>query len=75
MPNHVYAGIMLLAGVGIPVLAALNAALGQRMGSPAAAAAILFCVALSIAALATLATGPGALARAARACWLTRALV
>jgi bacterial/archaeal transporter family-2 protein len=38
--------IMLSAGIGIPVLAALNAALGQRLGSPAAAAAILFVVAL-----------------------------
>ncbi|MAU51718.1 MAG: hypothetical protein CMN17_04940 [Roseovarius sp.] len=37
---------MLAAGVGVPVLAALNAALGQRLGSPAAAALILFVVAL-----------------------------
>lgn len=29
--------IMLAAGIGIPVLAALNAALGQRLGSPVAA--------------------------------------
>lgn len=42
-----YALIMLLAGVGIPLLAALNAALGQRLGSPASAAVILFCVALA----------------------------
>ncbi len=41
-----YAVIMLLAGIGIPTLAALNAALGQRLGSPAAAALVLFCVAL-----------------------------
>lgn len=67
MPNHVYASIMLLAGIGIPILAALNAALGQRMGSPAAAAAILFCVALLVAALATLLSGPQALSRAAGA--------
>ena len=67
MPNHVYATIMLLAGIGIPVLAALNAALGQRMGSAPAAAAILFCVALAVAALATLVTGPAALARSAGA--------
>ncbi len=38
--------IMLAAGIGIPVLAALNAALGQRMGSPVAAGVILFLVAL-----------------------------
>ncbi|SPF75039.1 hypothetical protein ALP8811_00022 [Aliiroseovarius pelagivivens] len=39
------AAIMLTAGIGIPVLAALNAALGQRMGSPIAAGLILFVVA------------------------------
>lgn len=38
--------IMLAAGFGIPVLAALNAALGQKLGSPVAAAIILFLVAL-----------------------------
>lgn len=42
-----YATIMLMAGIGIPVLAALNAGLGQRLGSPVAAAAVLFCVALT----------------------------
>lgn len=62
-----YAFIMLAAGIGIPVLAALNAALGRVMGSPAAAAAILFTVALLIAAVATVLTGPQALARAAEA--------
>lgn len=41
-----YALVMLAAGIGIPVLAALNAALGQHLGSPVAAATILFCVAL-----------------------------
>ncbi|MCK0139880.1 DMT family transporter [Aliiroseovarius sp. F47248L] len=40
------AAIMLTAGIGIPILAALNAALGQRMGSPIAAGVILFLVAL-----------------------------
>ncbi|MCI2399528.1 DMT family transporter [Aliiroseovarius subalbicans] len=37
--------IMLAAGIGIPVLAALNAALGQRLGSPIGAGLILFVVA------------------------------
>jgi len=64
--NH-YALIMLAAGIGIPTLAALNAALGRIMGSPAAAGAILFAVALTVAAVATLITGPQALARAAEA--------
>lgn len=42
-----YAVMMLVAGIGIPILAALNAALGLRLESPVAAAVILFCVALS----------------------------
>jgi transporter family-2 protein len=33
-----YALIMLAAGCGIPVLAAVNAQLGNKIGSPAAAA-------------------------------------
>lgn len=48
MPSTtIYALVMLAAGIGIPILAALNAALGVRLGSPVAAAAILFVVALS----------------------------
>ena len=58
-----YALIMLLAGIGVPMLAALNAALGVRIGSPAAAAAILFLIALLSAGVMTLLTGPQALAR------------
>jgi transporter family-2 protein len=52
---------MLLAGVGIPVLAALNAALGARIGSPAAAATVLFVVAFGAALAVSLITAPGAL--------------
>jgi bacterial/archaeal transporter family-2 protein len=37
---------MLAAGIGIPVLAALNSQLGNRIGSPVAAATVLFVVAL-----------------------------
>ena len=44
--TYAYASIMLAAGIGIPVLAALNAALGTRLGTPIAAGAILFTVAL-----------------------------
>jgi transporter family-2 protein len=62
-----YALIMLAAGIGIPLLAALNAALGRYMGSPSAAAFILFLVALVVAGVATLVTGPAALARVAGA--------
>jgi len=58
--NTTYALVMLAAGIGIPVLAALNAALGVRLGSPVAAAAILFVVALSATLLALALTGPTA---------------
>lgn len=58
-----YAVIMLLAGIGIPVLAALNAALGTRIGSPAAAATVLFSIAFLTCALVMLLTGPQALAK------------
>ncbi len=58
MPNTVYyAAIMFAAGLGIPVLAALNASLGGRIGSPAAAGAVLFVVAFLTAAFVMLATG------------------
>jgi transporter family-2 protein len=59
-----YAALMFAAGVGIPLLAALNANLGQRIGSPVAAGVVLFAVAF-LAALAVLLVsgGAGALAR------------
>lgn len=56
-----YALIMLVAGIAVPMLAALNAALGQQIGSPAAAATILFCVALLVASAVMLFTGAKAL--------------
>ncbi|WP_179379039.1 DMT family transporter [Jannaschia marina] len=58
-----HALVMLAAGFGIPVLAALNARLGANIGGPAAAAVVLFLVALTTAAVAMVLTGPGALAR------------
>ncbi|MGB5559919.1 MAG: DMT family transporter, partial [Paracoccaceae bacterium] len=59
-----YAAVMLAAGIGIPVLAALNAQLGGRIGSPAGAAVVLFVVALGAAVVVLLLTaGPGVLAR------------
>lgn len=58
-----YALVMLAAGIGIPLLAALNAALGIRLGSPMAAAMILFCVALLASTLAWGITGASGLAR------------
>ena len=59
--------IMLLAGIGIPLLAALNAALGIRIGSPAAAATVLFSVALIACVIVMVLTGPQALSRVASA--------
>lgn len=56
----IYAGIMLAAGIGIPLLAALNARLGQYLGSPAAASVCLFAVAFlcCLTVLLILGTGP-----------------
>ncbi len=62
-----YAITMLFAGVGIPILAALNAALGRFIGSPIVAAAILFSLAFSACVLLALITGPQAVLRAADA--------
>ncbi len=53
-----YALIMLAAGLGIPLLAALNAGLGQHIGSPVAAGVVLFVVALGAALALCLVTGP-----------------
>lgn len=52
-----YAAIMLVAGVGIPVMAVLNTQLGKGIGSPAAAATVLFTVALLAAGAAMFLTG------------------
>lgn len=58
-----YALVMLAAGIGIPVLAALNSQLGNRIGSPAAAATILFVVALCATSVTlVLTTGAASLA-------------
>jgi len=46
-----YALIMLLAGIGIPIMAALNAGLGGKLQSPALAATILFFVAAAASLL------------------------
>jgi transporter family-2 protein len=62
-----YAIIMLVAGFGIPILAALNAALGARIGSPAVAATVLFAVAFGATAIVMFATGPQAMSKIASA--------
>ena len=41
-----YATVMLLAGLGIPVMAALNGGLGTKLQSPMLAATILFGIGL-----------------------------
>ena len=59
-PNIAYAIIMTAAGIGVPTLAALNATMGQRIGSPSVAAFTLFMVAGLCALVVALITGPGA---------------
>ena len=49
--------LMLLAGFGIPIMAALNSGLGMRLGSPVAAAFVLFIVGTIATGLVVLATG------------------
>ena len=51
MPTSSYAFVMLCAGIGIPVLAALNSSLGARIGSPVAASVMLFAIPFSCALL------------------------
>jgi len=58
-----YAIIMALAGIGIPVLAALNAQLGARIGSPAAAATVLFIVAFTVSLVVALIVAPQGFAK------------
>ena len=49
--------LMLVAGIGIPVMATLNAGLGQRLASPVAASAVLFAVAFTLAMAALFSAG------------------
>jgi transporter family-2 protein len=51
------AGLMLAAGIGVPILAAISAQLGFRIGAPLAAGVIALMVALAVAALAMTVTG------------------
>lgn len=65
-----HASIMLAAGIGIPILAALNAQLGARIGSATVAAVVLFCVALGASVAVMLATqGPAGFGRLAGQPW------
>ena len=67
MNNAHYAFIMLSAGIGIPVLAALNAKLGRFVESPASASVVLFAVAFGAAIIATLLMGAGNISKFATA--------
>ena len=51
------AALMFLSGVGIPIMAAWNAALGQQLGSTVAATFVLFVVGVALATLAMLIAG------------------
>ena len=62
-----YAITMLAAGIGIPVLAAMNAALGRHLGAPMLAGAMLLAVGFLTASVVALITGPGALVKLASA--------
>ena len=67
MSTPSYAAIMLFAGIGIPILAALNAQLGRIIGAPAAASVVLFAVAFLTALAVAIITGPAAITKVASA--------
>ena len=52
-----YALVMLLAGIGIPTMAAINAQLGARLGAPVAASVVFFAVALLASVLVLVVSG------------------
>ena len=54
----IYAITMLAAGIGIPVLAAMNAALGRSLGAPMLAGVVLIAVGLLTASLVAMTQGP-----------------
>ena len=48
LPLSLLSSIMALAGIGIPIMAALNGGLGTRIGNPVQAATLLFALALLV---------------------------
>ena len=62
-----YAAVMFLAGLGIPVLAALNAALGRHLEAPFGASTILFFIALACCLIVSTMQGGFSLAKAIEA--------
>ncbi|MEO6093333.1 MAG: DMT family transporter [Novosphingobium sp.] len=61
MPNHTsflpIATLMFATGIGIPIMAVLNAQLGQQLASPVAATSVLFVVGVVLATLVMVAAG------------------
>ncbi len=58
-----FSALMIAAGIGIPIMAALNGVLGTRLGSPALASLIVFGVGAVVCAVALAVTGwPGKIA-------------
>ena len=51
------AALMLVAGIGIPIMATFNAGVGQQLHNPVAATVTLFAAGLLLSALCLLATG------------------
>lgn len=49
--------LMIIAGIGIPIMATLNGGVGQQLQSPVAASAILFGLGLAVAGIALAFTG------------------
>ena len=62
---RVYAIIMLTAVIGIPVLAAMNAALGRYLEAPVLAGTFLLVVGFLTSLVVALTTGPGAIVKLA----------
>ena len=52
-----YSALMIAAGIGIPIMAALNGVLGARLSSPAAASLIVFIVGAVVCGVALAVTG------------------
>ena len=51
-----FAIIMLIAGIGVPIMAAMTSSLGKHLNSPAAASAFAFFVAFCVALIALMVT-------------------
>ena len=57
MQNTSFTFVIIIAGIGIPIMAAMSASLGKHSASPPAATTIVFAVAFLVAATTTLFTG------------------